>query len=407
VFVLANGIRDYAWGSTTSLAEFLGAVPTGQPQAELWIGAHPAEPSRLPDGQALDAAIAENPAGLLGTQVHDSFGERLPFLMKVLAVADPLSLQVHPSSERARIGHAREDAAGIPADAPERSYRDPWHKPELLHALTPFEGLAGFRDVARSAELLRLLHHRWADAVAVELEDGPAYQSLRRVVTEMLELRGKHVERLLRDISIAARHASARAKRHELRSSTRHKRPDREFGRALERVAALAEQHRSDPGVLVALLLNNVMLAPGESMYVGAGVIHAHLAGVGVEIMATSDNVLRAGLTQKHRDVEELLRVTDFTPIPPPRWDPSRRGPDFVLLEPPVQEFGLSVGQAPLPHLPESGPRIVLAVEGHVEVTAGGTSLPIRRGQAVFVSDADGPLSVTGDGRVAVGWVPA
>jgi mannose-6-phosphate isomerase len=388
------------------MAQFLGTAPTGEPQAELWIGAHPGAPSRLPDGRALTDAIEQDAPALLGQRVCDTFGERLPFLMKVLAVSEPLSLQVHPSSERARIGYARENVLGIPVDAPERNYRDPWHKPELIHALTPFEGLAGFREVDRSVELLRLLHLRWADQVADHLEDGPAYQSLRGVVTDMLAMRGKEIDRLLRDLSIAARHASARAKRHELRSSTRATRPDREFGRALERVAALADWHKSDPGVLVALLLNNVLLAPGESMFVHAGVVHAYVAGFGVEIMATSDNVLRAGLTDKHQDVDELLRVTDFTPMPPPRWDPSRRVADFVLLEPPVVEFNLSIGSAPVPTLPTTGPRVVLAVEGRVQVVSGQTSLAIHRGQAVFVEDRDGAFYVTGDGRVAVGWVP-
>lgn len=408
MFVLANGIRDYAWGSTTSMAQFLGTPPSGQPQAELWIGAHPGEPSLLPDGRDLASAIELAPRAMLGGRVCDIFGDRLPFLMKVLAVAEPLSLQVHPSSERAWLGFTRENAAGVPVDHPDRSYRDPWHKPELVHALTPFEGLAGFREVERSAALLRLLHVRWADQIADELEEGPAFQALRKVVTEILAMHGKQVERLLSEVAVAARHAAARARRHELRSSSTHRaRPDREFARALERVATLADHHRSDPGVLVALLLNNVLLAPGESMFVDAGVVHAYVSGFGVEIMATSDNVLRAGLTPKHRDIEELLRVTNFTPIPPPRWDPSNRAEDFVYLEPPVLEFSLTVGRTPVRQLPVSGPRIVLVVDGKVEVANGVQALEVERGGAVFVEHQDGPITVTGDGRVAVGAVPA
>jgi mannose-6-phosphate isomerase len=144
MFRLSNAVRDYAWGSTTRLAEFLGRAPSGRPEAELWIGAHEGDPSRLPDGRSLSEAIAEAPQEMLGGRVSDIFGDRLPFLMKVLAVDQPLSLQVHPSSERARVGHARENDEGIPVGAPTRSYQDPWHKPELLFALTRFEGMAGF-----------------------------------------------------------------------------------------------------------------------------------------------------------------------------------------------------------------------------------------------------------------------
>ncbi|MDO9454938.1 mannose-6-phosphate isomerase, class I [Nocardioides sp.] len=409
---MTNPVRDYAWGSTDQLARFLDRPPSGRPEAELWIGAHDGDPSGLPDGRRLNAVIAEDPVPVLGARVCDVFGDRLPFLMKVLAVDQPLSLQVHPSSERARLGHRHEDAEGVPLDAGHRNYKDTWHKPELIFALTRFEGLAGFRDVSKSAAMLRLLKVPWADDVAERLEQGPPHEALRAVVTETLALEGRRLARILRDVGDAARHAGARAARDEGRHPT-HRTGDpalrAEAARTFTRCGQLVRDYPRDPGVLVTLLLNNVLLAPGEAMFVNAGVVHAYLEGLGVEIMASSDNVLRAGLTPKHMDVEELLTITSFTPIPPPRWDPSERASGYCHLEPPVGEFCLTVGQTPLRRLPSTGPRTVLVLEGTVTVAARGASsgtVTASRGQSVFVTHDDGQITLTGDARVAIGSVP-
>lgn len=396
--VLGNPIRDYAWGSTTVLAEFLDREPTGEHEAELWIGAHPTTPSTLHDGRRLDEAIAERPAQLLGDRVRQRFGDSLPYLMKVLAVAEPLSLQVHPSGEEARLGYDRENAAGIALGSPERSYQDTSRKPELLFALTRFEGMAGFRDAARSAALLRLLPVPWAQETAERLVDGAADVALRSVVNSTLHLAGKPLARLLTDLGDAARHAEARARRDAGR--------DTEAARVFARAADLVHRYPRDPGVLVALLLNNVVLNPGEAMFVDAGVVHAYAEGLGVEIMASSDNVVRAGLTPKHCDVDDLLAITSFTPITPPRWRPAARDGDNCVLQPPVSEFSLTVGRPPLHRLPPTGPRTVLVLDGEVTVSADDERMLLRKGQTVFVGHDDGPLAITGDGRVAVGAVP-
>jgi mannose-6-phosphate isomerase len=408
---MGNAVRDYAWGSTEQMAQFLGRPPDGRPQAELWIGAHDGDPSRLPDGRRLNDVIAAGVADVLGHRVCGTFGERLPFLMKVLAVGEPLSLQVHPSSERARLGHAREDADGIALDAGHRSYKDDWHKPELVFAITRFEGMAGFREVERTAELLGLLHLPWADRVAERLRSGPPAEVLREVVTDTLALEGRPLARLLAQVGDAARHAGARSLREQGRHRSHRGAAQQlvgaEAARVLPRVGDLVRRYPRDPGVLVTLLLNNVVLAPGEAMFVDAGVVHAYVEGFGVEIMASSDNVLRAGLTPKHRDVDELLSVTDFTPIAPPRWEPAERATDYVHLEPPVAEFCLTVGRTPLRRVPATGPRAVLVLEGEVEVVARRERVVVRRGQSVFVEHADGPVDIVGTGRVAVGSVPA
>jgi len=411
MFIMDNTIRDYAWGSTEQMAQFMGHAPTGKPQAELWIGAHDGDPSMLPDGRRLNEVISEDAADVLGNRVCDIFGERLPFLMKVLAVNEPLSLQVHPSSERARIGHTRENGEGIPLDAGHRNYKDQWHKPELIFAVTRFEGMAGFREIDKTVELLKLLNLKWADSVAEQLQSGPAFQTLRTVVTETLALEGRKLTRLLSQVGDAARHAEARARREQLRHRSHRNKSQSMVGpeavRVFARVGDLVRRYPKDPGVLVTLLLNNVTLAPGEAMFVNAGVVHAYAEGFGVEIMASSDNVLRAGLTPKHMDVEELLSITNFTPIPPPRWDPSERTADFCYIEPPVAEFCLTVGRPPLRRVPATGPRAVLVLEGEVEVVARDERIAVRRGQSVFISHHDGPVDIVGTGRVAVGAVPA
>lgn len=390
--LLDNPIREYAWGSRTALAALLGHEPTERPEAELWIGAHAGDPSRLPDGRRLDDEIRDRAVPILGREVAEAFDGRLPFLMKVIAVDQVLSLQVHPSAERALAGHAREEAAGTPLDAPYRNYGDPWHKPELVLALTPFETLAGFRDVHRSADLLRLLGVPWAERVVALLEqEGNPAELLERVVAETLRLPHHEVAVLISEVTAAAgRIEGAKA----------------EDQRVLEILTQLAARYPDDPAALVALLLNHVVLEPGDAMYVAPGVVHAHGSGLAVEIMAASDNVLRAGLTPKHRDVEELLAITDFRPGPPPVTPPSEHADAFARFTPPAAEFELVVGRPPLPDLPASGPRILLALDAEAEVHAGGVTQPVPRGRAVLLEHDDGPVTVTGPAWVALGAVP-
>jgi mannose-6-phosphate isomerase len=382
MFLLTNVIRDYAWGTTGDLAEFVGRTPTGGPEAELWIGAHPGAPSRLPDGRALDEVIRNDPDTMLGADVRAAFGDRLPFLMKVLAVNEALSLQVHPTSEQARAGHAREDP----------SYPDPWHKPELVVALSRFDGIAGFRDVAQTAEILRLLSLAWAEETADRLLAGPPDEALRQVVTETLARSGPELSTLIRELGEAARDADVAV--------------DAEAARVFAMLDDLAGRYPHDPGVLVTPLLNYVALEPGEAMFVDAGVVHAYGAGFALEIMASSDNVLRAGLTGKHTDIDELLAITDFNPSAPPRRGPLEFGVDRVGLTPGSEEFELLLGRPPLDGVPEAGPRIVLVLDGDVELATRTDRLSAGKGEAVFVPHADGPLEVHGSGRVAVGSVP-
>lgn len=407
---IAGQTRAYAWGSRTLLPRFLGRPADGAPHAEFWIGAHPGDPARLADGRSLADLLTSDPDRSLGADVAARFGPRLPFLMKALAAAEPLSLQVHPTNERARLGFERENAAGIAVGSPARNYQDESHKPELIYALTRFEGMAGFRDVERTAAILRLLGLAWADRTAERLTTGVAEDALVSVVTDLLATPEDELSAILSDLARSARVAEdvshqrrpASARRHRERTSV-----EREAVRVFAQAADLAGRYPRDPGVLVTLLLNHVVLSPGEAMFLNAGVVHAYASGFGIEIMASSDNVVRAGLTPKHVDVPELLEIADFRPAPPPVVVPERLDDGLVVFSPPVDEFALYVGRTPVERLPAHGPRILLVLEGDVVVSTESERLALGRGESIFLSDEDGAVRVDGDGRVAVGAVAA
>ena len=330
---LDSPVRHYAWGSRSHIPKLCNLPSSSEPIAEKWYGAHPGGPSMTEDGRRLDAVIEESPEPFLGDRVLQTFGPRLPFLMKLLAAAEPLSLQVHPSSERARIGFAEQNTAGIALDAGERSYKDPSHKPELIYALTRFEGMAGFRDTAKTAAILRLFQLPWLDETARALADtATPVQTLRAVVTEMLAVGGPVLEQRLQELRTAAAEAEARSHRPQTRVRPPASDPssvERESLRIFAQTIQLVDRYPVDPGVLVTLLLNHVVLAAGEAMFIDSGVIHAYTSGFGVEIMASSDNVVRAGLTPKYVDVPEMLEITDFTPMAATalgRSPPRRRG---------------------------------------------------------------------------------
>jgi len=376
VFEIAGVPRDYAWGSTTAIQSLLGLVPDGRPLAELWFGGHPDSPSPALSS-TLDELIAADPVALLGQETVEQFGPRLPFLLKVLAADKALSIQVHPTIAQAQIGFAAEDAAGLPRDAPNRNYRDPNHKPELICAVTPFEALCGFRPVA---ETLDTLAEFGLDGLApvVALLQGP--DPLQRAFTYLLTLQ---------DPAPLVHAVTARAAELDGLGAARA-------------VLLAAADFPGDVGVALALLLNYLKLAPGEAIFLGAGNVHAYLRGLGIEIMANSDNVLRCGLTPKHIDVPELLKVTDFTELAAPRWPAQTRG-GSGRFQVPVPDFALAWMDVTATEQPlyRGLPQIVLCTDGTAQVNAGGRSMSLAPGGAAFVA-ASATTQVSGSGRVFV-----
>jgi len=395
---ITNTPKDYDWGSTSELAEVLGTTPSGGPEAELWLGAHPLSPSAIVDPAAaggartLDAFIAADPERALGaTRSRDT----LPFLLKVLAAEHPLSIQAHPSAEQALAGFAREEDAGVALDSPTRSYKDDLPKPELALALSgTFEALAGFRDVAETRALIEELRSEGASAGDADaagrlaaldtMLDGSSGDALRRVLA--FALGGS-------DEAVATLAAIARVVPRMPASSA--------FRREYETVSELTEQHPGDAGILVALLLNRVSLAEGEALYLPSGNMHAYLHGTAIEIMAASDNVIRGGITSKHVDVTELQEVVRFEAVPPPILQPEEAGEDVDVFRPDVPYFRLvRVTASADADVPIAGPAIVLALGGAADISGQRSSTTVPAGGATFVTPEEGTLRVRTTGTV-------
>ena len=393
MYRLTNQVRPYAWGARTAIPRLLGLEPDGTPQAELWLGAHHSAPSAAQCDQGLlplPDLIAAEPHRILGRKAVDRFGARLPFLLKVLAADEPLSLQVHPNADRARAGFTAEEERGIPVDAPHRNYRDPHHKPELLLALEPFEALCGFREPTAAHRDLLGLSCELAVLLREDLSRENDRVALRSALTRLLTLDDADRERLIGAFVDEWRRVRPRCAHADI-------------------IGDLADRYPGDPGAVASLLLNRVTLWPGQALFLPAGNLHAYLQGTAVEVMAGSDNVLRAGLTRKHVDSAELLDVVDFSVLPIPyslptfesgcrRFHPS--APEFALHE-------IGPGRVSA-HLPGEGPAVVLALDGRVElIPEVGRRLDLHRGESVFVPADGGPVKVEGHGHVVAATVGA
>ena len=381
---------QYAWGSRSAIAELQRRqVPSAGPEAELWMGAHPLGSARLRRGgieHALIDVITQAPARELGASVESIFGPRLPFLMKVLAAAQPLSLQAHPTAEQAAAGFTDEQRRAVPVDAPTRNYKDPYHKPELICALTTFDALCGFRRVAHTLDLFDALGVPGLNHLSDRLRAEPSSSGVARVVQTVMAF----------DPSAAA---SLVAQTVEACASYRG-----DWQRETAWAIRLAEQYPGDRGVVIALLLNLVTLEPGEAIYLGAGNLHAYLSGTGVEIMASSDNVLRGGLTPKHIDVPALLKVLSYESGPVAVLRPRALATDEETWDTPAAEFRLSrlrVHGAETTRV-VSGPELLFCHEGDatLHTADGAPDVMLRGGEAAFVPASSERYSLRGEASV-------
>ncbi|HSV56624.1 MAG TPA: mannose-6-phosphate isomerase, class I [Magnetospirillaceae bacterium] len=381
---LDNPVQHYDWGTVDAIPTLLGAGnPKQCPWAELWMGAHRRSPSIAEwsgGRRPLDEIIAGDPETMLGGPVSRRFGPVLPFLFKVLSAARPLSIQAHPSLRKAASGFERENLKSVPLDSPERNYRDPNHKPELLVALGGFEGLCGFRPIPEILRILRLLTPREYGRIAGRLELSPGKAELALLFYRFATYPATLRRELL--------HFMERRVHRVLEQET-----DEQLRRALEWVLELKALYPSDVGVLAPLILNLFRLAPGQAVYIGPGQIHAYLRGTGIEVMANSDNVLRAALTSKNVDIPEFLSVLSFESGGLHIFGPEPAGEGLEEYRSPAEEFrldriqltpGMKVGRrAP-------GPEILLCLEGRAlaanrtgENRGGITAL--SRGHSVFI----------------------
>ena len=394
---ITNTPRPYAWGSTTAIAQLLGHEASGSPEAELWLGAHPGSPSVILDptqtggATTLDEWIAADPQTTLGRFAASG---RLPFLLKVLAAGSPLSLQAHPTLEQARAGFARENARGIALDAPQRNYKDAFPKPELIYALSPsFDALCGFRPLEEVRALLLALI-----GASLSLED-PQPQPLEDLLdslwgsdvalTETFEWLIGQRTGVATLVSLVVTLAQRGVAGYEPEMAT---------------VVQLAANFPGDPGIVISLLLNRVTLAAGEALYLPAGNIHAYLGGLGVELMAASDNVLRGGLTPKHIDVPELLDVLDFTPVAVPYLQSTSPSEGVAAFTPDVSDFELLRidGMFLDASVALTGPAIALCTAGDVSISGAASSRSLVLGDSVYITPDEAGLRFTGSGTVFV-----
>ncbi len=383
--LMQNPIQGYDWGSHDALTTLFGIPnPAGKPQAELWMGAHPngcSEVTLAGDVQKLSTLIESAPAAVLGDATVARFGS-LPFLFKVLCAEKALSIQVHPSKAQAEAGFAKEEAAGISPKAANRNYKDPNHKPELVFALTPYQAMNGFRAIPAILALFDAMALPALAELTAALRQSQDEAGLQHFFHQMLILDGARKEAALAGLLA---YAAAR--------------PDDE---TFALITSLAAQYPGDVGLFSPLLLNVVTLKPGQAMFLDACTPHAYVRGTGLEIMANSDNVLRAGLTPKYIDVAELLDCTRCLPKPD----------DQILLAPhlegavqhfevPVPDFTFSVYPAGEHALTTASAEILFAIDGTVTLQQGEQSLRLEKGQSAFVPAATGSYHLLAEGRVA------
>jgi len=398
VFRLESSIRNYDWGKTTGLSSVLGTRPSGEPEAELWMGAHPGAPSKTSatgvDTSDLRTLLEQNP---------DFVGEsraELPYLFKVLAADRPLSLQVHPNRAQAEEGYRREEALGVSRDAPFRNYKDANHKPELLYALTDFSALCGFLP---SVKMIQRLEHYGVGSESSSLDEAldslranSAPSNLSRLFESFFSLSHTELKKSLSKARQVAEKDAVNSFDPQLKRFNSH-------------LLAIHEAYGTDPGVLAALTLHFVEMREGEAIYLPAGVPHSYLEGVGLEIMASSDNVLRAGLTTKHVDVPELMKTVRFEAQEPRLVSPSLKGETGTTesrFRTEAEEFELSLitlGQGG--RFRARGPDILLVLEGKIEVAADGRVLRLSQGEQAFCA-GDDDYHVFGSGRFARASVP-
>jgi mannose-6-phosphate isomerase len=330
-------VQHYGWGDPDLIPALLDVPADGRPWAELWLGTHPGGPATVSGGAPLRESVGE-----------------LPYLLKVLAAGEALSLQTHPSREQAVAGFEREESAGIPVDAPTRIYRDPFPKPELICALTPFDALCGFRPVHTSAALFDELG---LPEVAAQLRrDG-----LPTLVASLYR-REVPLDPIV-SACVGQVHSAARL------------------------VTRLAEQYPDDPSVAITLLLHRVQLSRGEAIFLGPGNLHAYLEGAGIEIMSASDNVVRGGMTTKHVDVEELLAVLDIRPIADPRVPPTDHGEGRWSYDTPDTPFRLWRFEVagPFSHT-ATGRELVICADGATDLVGRGQTVALQPGETLELS---------------------
>jgi mannose-6-phosphate isomerase len=397
ISLLKNPIQEYAWGSKTEIQDLIGeSTSTGKPMAELWMGAHPKAPSEaLLNGKwrPLDKVIEKNPESILGKHTAKKFSSQLPFLFKILAADKPLSIQVHPNLEQAHKGFEGENDLGIPLNAPNRNYRDNNHKPEILCAITPFQGMTGFREVVELLELIDRLSLASLSGEIELLHKDPSSHGLKSFFSALMMMDKKRQHEVTSEAVRAA-----------------EKFADKD--NAYRWVVQLNREYPKDIGILSPIILNLVRLEPGEAMYLPAGELHSYLHGLGIELMANSDNVLRGGLTAKHIDVPELLNIVNFEAGPVRKITSTSLNTCRTIYETPAKEFQLSTisvdDENSFISPSDRSVEILICLRGKagIENIGSGEILPIKLGLSVIIPSEISRYRIAGNAMFYAASVP-
>ncbi len=393
--------KHHDWGSHTLIPEFLGRERSAKPVAELWFGAHPLGPAQLPDGTDLRQQIEQKADLFLGPSTQYSFGDQLPYLVKLLAPQSPLSIQVHPGRRRAAEGFEAEETHGPAISERTRVYQDATHKPEMIFALTEFDALIGFAVRRQAKDRLDGLESRTAGRLSRRLLLATG-RGIKPVVSWILDPKdgptAGEVNEFVDDCAVRLALGNSPAPRTD------------------QTVINLRDHFGPDPAILIAFLMNHVRLQPGEAAFLPTGTVHSYQNGLGLEVMANSDNVIRAGLTSKHVAADLFVDIASFDPAPPVRLAPEHPLPGIDMFRSPVEDFEMltaTVGagrtdasaDAPLT-LPGSGPRIAVCIDGRVQLQTLNGTMELTRGSAAFLRDEDGPALLSGKGKLALCAVP-
>ncbi len=395
--ILYNTIQEYSWGSITELSEFLGRpshIP--KPMAELWMGAHPKAPSNvIVNGQSVSLLdiIEENPAEILGSAVANQFNNTLPFLFKVLAADQPLSIQAHPTIDQARVGYLRENNADIPISSPTRNYKDENHKPEIICALSTFWALNGFRPIPEIIEILSTIKSPLLSVFSQSLINEPNSQGLKIFLEKIFHMDSENRIEMVKEI---LNYAQFNINHDPL----------------YEWLIKFDKLYPGDVGILSALLLNMVCLEPGDAMCLQPGQLHAYLHGFGIELMANSDNVIRGGLTSKHIDIDELLTILNFDETPVNIINPESISDTERIYETSAKEFQLSViniiQEKPyLSHISRNV-EIIICTSGFADLTdlSDNSILQLSKGDSVVIPASLNQYKIEGTATLFKSSIP-
>ena len=371
--LLASNIQHYHWGDYAFIPELQGRPKSDQPEAELWIGAHPTSPSKtLETNRGLDDIISTDPQNTLGPQASD-FQNELPFIMKILAIREPLSIQVHPNTQQAEEGFTSTQS-GINET---QLYSSPRGKEEVVCALTQTDLKFGFRKVREIHSIIDAIGDPDLSAIGESFSEETASQGLKKVIEKILSIEPNQMDPIMSAVVSADMSGTVINEKE------------------LTYFANLSETYSADPGLLLFLLLNFVSLEPGDFLYVSPGVTHAYLSGNVVEITSNSDNVIRCGLTPKHVNAQEFLSIASFVSDKPQIQKPadshhSYESPTpFMLTRLDLkEEFETAV----------NGPEILISTQNNFNITNNkGESIHVEQGQPVWIPHSDSSYKITGN----------